>query len=407
MYRSNEPAGRVLGRLVWMALAASVLSCASLNPLQTRATRALDRGQARLAYDLLSQELAENPSDVRTLRLFARAASSLGDDSAALEAIARAERSGKEAEKLADVRRGIWQVAFQPARDVLDTLERADAEDLERARVALARAKKYDPGAAGSVAAEAALELRSGNERRADSLFASVSDSAAVDLRTRDVVVKSFLHASKIHAEAGRHREAITSARTAAALSVDDTQPLYDLGVTLHRAGEALPDTALIGEAAATFRLVLERLPEDLNARYNLALSSYRLGDFEESDRQLRDLLSRSAPQGRALQLLARLRLQRNDRAGATVPLAGTRAIEGDEQPVPVSVLDVSSAAGKEGRKRFVFDGPPARIFSYLERSGAPMEVWFYENPSRVVVFSRGRMVGEETFEGSSEGGTS
>jgi tetratricopeptide (TPR) repeat protein len=376
------------------------LGCAALNPLQTKASRALDRGQPQLAYDLMRADLEEHPDDVHTLRLFARAASSLGEDEAALDALARAEKTGKERGALAETRQGIWRAAVQPARDFLDTLDRASDLDRERALAATARARRFDPGASGSAAIEAVIRLHEGRASAADSLFATLADTARIDARTRDVVVSSILTGSTFESSRGHFGSAVELARAAVALSADDTRPLYELGVALHRAGEAASDTTSLHEAATTFGLVLERLPDDVNARYNLALSLYRLGRFTDSESEILRLLSESPVQGHAHHLLARLRLQRGDRVASRVPLAATRAIDGTELDVPASVLDVSKTAGKEAQKRFVFDGPPSRIFSYVEKSGAVMEVWFYTNPSRVVVCSGGRIIGDEWFRG-------
>jgi tetratricopeptide (TPR) repeat protein len=174
-----------------------------------------------------------------------------------------------------------------------------------------------------------------------------------------------------------------------------DTRAAYDLGVNLYRLAEAIGDTSLHREAREHFHFILERMPEDEEAQYNLALVFYRVGEIDEAQTRV-DALLRSEPlHARGQRLAARVYLALGDTARARGHVVAMRGLGGDPAPVPTSALDVSAVAGQTGAKRFVLTGRPERVFRYRERSGQTVEVWFYLRRLHVYGFSDGNTVAD------------
>ncbi len=364
----------------------------------------LDRGEDQRAFERVDAELREHPNDDSVLRLYARAAVRVGRDDEALRALEKAEAKGKkEAARAATMRRTIWRDLFVPVQAVLDTLDRASDTDRRLATDLLSRAERVDPASAGTYAARATLMLHEGEPEGTIELFARAVALAREDSRQKGAVVAALVRGAEENASGGRQAEAVALARDAVSLAPDDVRAQYQLGVSLHRLGEATGDRAAFEEAGARFATILEKLPTDAEALYNFALAHYRLGDRDVAERAAREAIAVTPWQAPALELLARIRLEAGDRAGATLTITAARAARGTSVPVPRSVLDLSGQVGREGRKRFVLDGPPARIQRYVEKSGSTIEVWFHRDPSRIASFSDGRLIGEDTFEHTTE----
>lgn len=398
--RSTDLAGVLLLLVVLAGVLLFFVALAGCggNALLRSARLDLDRGADERAYEALSAEAREHPDDVDTLLLLAEAALATGRVDAAVDALDRAgarDPGGDEG-----VRRSLWREAFRPVRAVLDTLERASESDRARAAEALEVSARIRRGTPAVLAARALLALESGDQATAeagyDAAITAAREEAEGDGRPTSPagVVLAITRGAEIHARADRLDRAVELGRAAVEIAPDDVRAGYDLGVNLHRLGEARGDTTIFREASETFARVLDEIPGDVEARYNRALSLYRLGEPTEAEQEVLEVLRRAPWKAPAYHLFARLRLAQDDRDAATAAVMAYRALtEGTPMDVPESALDVSKVAGMEGRKRYVLDRPPDRILGYIERGGAPVEVWFWRDPTRVVGLSEGTFV--------------
>ena len=387
-------------RGLWVILALVLAGCGGNEALKS-ANIDFDRGETERAYQRLGEALEEDADNVRMLILYAKAGARLEKDDTALPALDRAEAKGKrEAKRVRTARRQIWDELYRPVAELLDADTPPSGGERKAARTLLARAERYDPSSAATYAARAAIQLMGSDTT---GVAADLDQAMARAERGRQggggPVVGALRVVAGEYAARGDLREAVTTARHAATLDTLDVRANYELGVHLHRYGAATGARAAFEEAIVACRRVLSQLPEDAPARYNLALAHHRLGDAVAADREVREALRRAPWEAEAARLLARLRLADGDREGATVAITAARAADGDVVPVPRSVLDLGPASGREGRKRFVLEGPPARIGRYHEKSGDEVEVWFYRAPSRIVSFSGAQLLGELAFE--------
>lgn len=348
------------------------------------------------AYGSLRTEVEKNPNDRDVVRVFVSAALRTGHDAEAIAALERIEARGEsDSTWAATVREEAWTEVFRPVRDVLDTLALASPADRRAAETATARASALAPFVAGNDAASAIFALEDGRHEDAAELFARAIEKATERPATRPAVAVALRRGAAAVAKAGDLERAILWGRAAVELAPDDVRASYDLGVHLHQAGDRARDPERFEEAVAQFERVLGQLPRDVDARYNLALASYRLGDAARAASELEVLMAVDPYQGPAHLLSARLALAAGDSTRARTHVAAMRALGGEEVPVPSSALSVSDIAGREGRKRFVLTGAPARIFRLREDPARSLEVWFFPSTGRVVAFGGGRLIGE------------
>jgi tetratricopeptide (TPR) repeat protein len=396
--RSSRASGTgvraVVAALVLVCGLSGLMGCGG-NAAVKSARRSLVEGDARAAYEAIAREARES-DDTDVLLALAEAAAIVERDSVAHVALARVESRGDgERRKAAEVRERTWRALSAGAQAVIDTLDRAVAADRVEARALLERAERFDPGRAATAASLGSLSLREGRVADADSLFTLAIDRSGDDRRARRPVVTALVRAAAVHRGAGRLDAAVALGRQTIEIAPDDARARFDHGVTLHRLAEATGDTTYYAEAIEQFEAVLEHVPGDVDAGYNLALAQFRLGALDAARETLEGLRSVALLDARVHRLAARLALASDDRDAARGHVVAMRALEGEERLVPISAILVSRDAGHGGAKRFALSGPPALIRAYTERSGSTVEVWFYPSAGRVYGFSAGALVAE------------
>lgn len=377
-----------------LALVFAGVGCGG-NAAVKSARRDLVTGDPQAAFVELEREAREN-DDTDVLLALAEAAAAVERDSIAHAALARVEARGeKETRRARETRERAWRGLFARAQAVVDTLDRASPADLARADALLARAERFDPGRAATAASLGTLRLEEGTFAEADSLFARAVSRAGDDRTAIRPVVTALVRGMNMYRASGRLESAAALGREAVRIAPSDPRARFDHGVTLLQLAESSGDTAAYAEAIEQFQAVLERVPGDVDAAYDLALARYRSGDTDGARETLRTLLPNAWLDARVHRLAARLALEREDRDTARGHVVAMRALEGERREVPTSALLVSTDAGHAGAKRFALEGPPDRIYAYTERSGTRVEVWFYTRRGRVYGFSGGVLIAE------------
>ncbi len=388
--------------LILVALGAGLFGCGR-SRVTSDAARLIAGNQPEEAYQVLLSHAEKHPRDGDGLRLLAATAASLGHDAVAARALDQAEALGdSDRRKSRKVRRDLWHARYVEARAVLDTPEQAEGPSLAAALDQLRRAAVLDPENASTWAARAEVLLYMGRRAEADSSFARAVERAADDAESRGNVMDSLLRSADYLAGEGDVGAAVTLTRSAHDLQPDDVRTLYALGVNLHRLAQAEDDTSRYREAASLFRSVLEKLPDDADARYNLALTHYRLGGTEAAMREVTRLIHDNPLRPEGYRLFSRLARENGSREEALGATVARRALEGESVPVPETALGVTSVGGRDARKAFVLEGAPTRIYQYTEKQGVPVEVWFYVRPPRVLAYADGRLIAELASSGDS-----
>ena len=386
--------GRLLRMVLLVAVPMTLMAGCGKNTTVIEARRLIGSGDRDGALVKLQSAARENPGDEKVLFMLVATASTLGRDEVVIEALDMADDlGGKKRNRSRKIRHDLWLERYQPAWALLDSVERADRDDLLRALEQVRQSKRIEPWNAACPAAEGELLLRTGRSEPADSSFNRAIELTPADSRSAGHVVTSLLRSADYKVGLGDLRSATRLARSAHQLQPEDARTLYALGVHLHRFGRAEADTTIFREAAVTFHGVLEKIPDDSDARYNLALTLYRLGDIETAEEEIRRLLRDDPLRPHGYRLLARIAIdtERRDLArGATV---AKRALEGEEVPVPETALGVGKIAGHIGRKHFVLDRPPDRIHRYTESRGVPIEVWFFTDGPSIRAYAEERVI--------------
>jgi tetratricopeptide (TPR) repeat protein len=375
------------------ALLLVLLACAGTSHVD-RSERLLASGDAREALDVLLPQAEVRRRDPAWQRQLALAAAAAGEERIAAAALRRAERiSRRDSVRVQPLRRALWRERFADVAALLETATPVAPEDLSGALGRLDRAAQIDSSRAPVWAARGEILMRLGRPEPADSAFARAESALAGDPEAVGDVVGALVRTSEACAARSDLDMAIAHARWAERIDSTDVRALYDLGVHTYRLADRTADRSAFETAAGYFQRVIERLPDDTDARYNLTLTRLKLGQLEAARAAAERFVARDLLSARAHRLVAQVALAMNDRDAATAHVASMRALDGEEAEVPDAYPNVSEVAGHAGRKHFVMEGAPDHVRRYTESDGRAVEVWFYVNSARIRVFRDGRLI--------------
>jgi tetratricopeptide (TPR) repeat protein len=354
----------------------------------------LATGDARAALEVLLPQAEVRRRDPAWQRQLALAAAAAGEERIAAAALRRAERiSRRDSVRVQPLRRALWLERFAEVAALLQAGTPIAPEALSRGLERLDRAARIDSTRASIWGARGEVLIRLGRLEPAGSAFARAESSLVQDPEAVGDVVGALVRASEACAARSDLEAAIAYGRWAERIDSTDVRALYDLGVHTYRLADRAGDLSDFERAAGYFQRVIERLPDDTDARYNLTLTRLKLGQLEAAREAAERFAARDLLSARAHRLVAQVALAMNDRDAATAHVASMRALDGEEAEVPDGYPQVSDIAGHAGRKHFVMEGAPDHVRRYTESDGRAVEVWFHVNAARIRVFRDGRLI--------------